>query len=282
MKLILYFSTNIDEDDQVLFCLTGKDESITWPEVRILLIGGRWSGKSSSGNTILREDRFECGRTRTAQSEVRHEVVGGRQLIVVDAPGWNSSLSIREIPEGDKQRFKLNTAKCSPGPNAILLIIPIDTAFSLEQRTVVQEHMKLLGERAWRYSMVLFTCGDYLREKTIEEHIESEGSALKWLIERCGNRYNVFNNKDKSNSSQATLLLEKIDEMISHNNDSYYELDEQTLCTIKVKQQKVSERAEERRRRAEEQRRQMKTLVPGRQCDSACTPTLSVSYVPLS
>ncbi|KAM9384105.1 GTPase IMAP family member 8 [Pholidichthys leucotaenia] len=236
-------------------------QSVTPPEFRVILIGGRWAGKSLSGNTILRKERFECGRTRTAQCEVRHEMVEGRKLVVVDAPGWSRSLSLTEIPEEHKQRFKLNSSKCPPGPHAFLLVVPADSAFSLEQRRTVEEHMKLLGERAWRYTMVLFTCGDYLGEKTIEEHIESEGKALMWLIEKCKNRYHVFNNKDKSNSSQVTQLLVKIDEMVQHNNGGYYEVDEHIFMVIKAKQQEVKEKAEMRRRKAEEQRHRMMTLI---------------------
>uniref|UniRef100_UPI003AAEF283 GTPase IMAP family member 8-like n=1 Tax=Centroberyx gerrardi TaxID=166262 RepID=UPI003AAEF283 len=243
----------------------GKKGSIALPEVRIILIGGRWSGKSSSGNTILRRERFECGRTRTAQSELRHVAVEGRRLTVVDAPGWNSSHSLTEIPEGDKQTFKLNVSKCPPGPHAFLLVIPIDSAFSLEQRKPLEEHMKLLGERVWKHTMVLFTCGDFLQQKTTEQHIESEGVALKWLVERCGNRYHVFNNKDKSDSSQVTSLLEKIDEMVWRNNGGCYEVDELTFQIIQEKQRATAERADERRKRAEEQKQKMKALIPENQ-----------------
>uniref|UniRef100_I3J438 AIG1-type G domain-containing protein n=1 Tax=Oreochromis niloticus TaxID=8128 RepID=I3J438_ORENI len=217
--------------------------------ILVILIGSRWAGKSSSGNTILRKESFECGRTRTAQSEVRHGLVDGRKLTVIDAPGWSSSLSLAEIPEGDKQRFKLNVSKCPPGPSAFLLVIPIDSAFSVEQKTSVKEHMKLLGERVWRYTMVLFTCGDYLGEKTIEQHIESEGQALKWLIEKCLNRYHVFNNKDESNLSQVTKLLQKIEEMVCYNGGSYYKVEEHIFQVIKEKQKEVAERAEERRKK---------------------------------
>ncbi|XP_069555306.1 GTPase IMAP family member 8-like isoform X1 [Brachyistius frenatus] len=240
-----------------------ETKSITQSEVRILLIGGRWAGKSSSGNTILGQQRFECGRTRTAESEMRHEVVEGRKLIVVDAPGWSSSRSLAEIPEVDKQNFKLNATKCLPGPNAFLLVIPMDTAFSSEQRRTLEEHMKLLGERVWRYTMVLFTCGDFLGEKTTEQHIESEGEALKWLVDRCRNRYHVFNNKEKSNSSQVPQLLEKIDKMVRRNNGGCYEVDEQTLKIIKEKHRDVSERAKKRQGRAEAQRQHMITLIQG-------------------
>ncbi|XP_063748337.1 GTPase IMAP family member 8-like isoform X1 [Eleginops maclovinus] len=236
-------------------------DSITLLDVRLVLIGGRWAGKSSSGNTILTEDRFECGRTRTAQSEVRHERVEGRNLIVVDVPGWSSTFSLSEIPEGDKQRFKLNASKCPPGPNTFLLVIPIDTAFSAMRKKTVEEHMKLLGERVWKHTMVLFTCGDHLGGKTIEQHIESEGDSLKWLIERCGNRYHVFNNRDKSSSSQVTRLLEKVDEMVWQNKGRFYEVDKQMLNIIEEKQREVAERAKERGRQSEEQRQQMKALI---------------------
>lgn len=123
--------------------------------------------------------------------------------------------------------------------------------------------MKLLGKRVWRYTMVLFTCEDFLGEKTIEQHIESEGDALKWVIESCSNRYHVFNNEEKGNLSQVTMLLDKIDEMVWNNNSRHYEIDEVMFNIIKEKQREVAERAEKRRRRSEEQRQQMKSLISG-------------------
>ncbi|XP_034561536.1 GTPase IMAP family member 8-like [Notolabrus celidotus] len=239
----------------------GAKEHFTLQEVRLILIGRRWAGKSLSGNTILGRYGFECGRTRTTQSEGRHEEVEGRHLVVVDAPGWNSSLSLNETPQGGKHRFKLNVSKCPPGPHAFLLVIPIDTAFDAEQKRILEEHMKLLGERVWKYTMVLFTCGIFLGEKTIEQHIESEGDALMWLVEKCKHRYQVFENKKRSDFSQVTQLLKKIDEMVWDNKGGYYVVDQQTLNVIEKRQQEVAERAKHRRMRAQEQRLQMEKLI---------------------
>ncbi|XP_061635638.1 GTPase IMAP family member 8-like [Phyllopteryx taeniolatus] len=238
-----------------------EEEIKEMPERRLVLIGGRRDGKSSSANTILGEERFESGRTRTAQSEVRHGIVGGRNLVVVDTPGWKSSPSLSEIPERDKQQFKLYASKCPPGPHAFVLVIPTDSRFSFKQKKTLQEHMTLLGEQAWRYSMVLFTFGDYLDNNTIEQHIEREGEALTWLIEKCQNRYHVLNNEDKNNSSQVTQLMEKIDEMVDDNDNRFYVLDNHTFHNIEKKQEEVAQKAEERSRRALEQREQMKMIV---------------------
>uniref|UniRef100_A0A3Q2Y7J0 AIG1-type G domain-containing protein n=1 Tax=Hippocampus comes TaxID=109280 RepID=A0A3Q2Y7J0_HIPCM len=190
------------------------------PERRLVLIGARRDGKSSSANTILRKEWFKSGRIRTAHAEARHAIVENRNLVVVvDTAGWKDSASLSEISEREKQQLKLGASKCPPGPHAFLLVIPTDSSFTHKQRKVVQEHMKLLGDRAWRYTMVLFTFGDYLGKRTIEEHIESEGEALTWLIEKCQNRYHVFNNTDKSNSSQVIELMEKIDDMVDENGN---------------------------------------------------------------
>ncbi|XP_061681111.1 GTPase IMAP family member 8-like, partial [Syngnathoides biaculeatus] len=233
------------------------------PERRLVLIGGKRDGKSFSANTILGKERFESGRTRTAQSEVRHGIVKGRKLVVVDTPGWKSSPSLSEISERDKQQFKLYASKCPPGPHAFLLVIPTDSRFSFKQKTIVQEYMKLLGHQAWRYSMVLFTYGDYLGKKTIEQHIEREGEALTWLIEKCQNRYHVLNNKEKNNSSQVTQLMEKIEEMVDENDDTFYMLDNHTFLNIKKRQEEVAQRAKERLRRVLAQREEMKMIVSG-------------------
>ncbi|XP_029003261.1 GTPase IMAP family member 8-like [Betta splendens] len=235
--------------------------STAQPEVRLVLIGRRWAGKSASGNTILRKRRLECGRSRTAQCEVRHEEVDGRKLVVVDAPGWSDSLSLAEIPEGDKQELKVMASKCPPGPHAFLLVVPTDTAFSEEQRRTVEVHMKLLGSRAWRHTVVLFTCQDSLGEKSIEQHIESEGAPLRWLIERCGNRYHAFNNQEQSDAAQVTELLQKVDGVVRGNDGGYYEMDAKVVSIISEKQRAVRDRAEIRRRAAEEQAERMKGLL---------------------
>ena len=83
--------------------------------------------------------------------------------------------------------------------------------------------MRLAGEELWSHTMVLFTCGDWLGDTTIEQHIESEGESLHWLIQKCGHRYHVLSNKNEGDDSQVTELLQKIEEMVVRNRGSHYE-----------------------------------------------------------
>uniref|UniRef100_A0A672KYV7 AIG1-type G domain-containing protein n=1 Tax=Sinocyclocheilus grahami TaxID=75366 RepID=A0A672KYV7_SINGR len=89
--------------------------------------------------------------------------------------------------------------------------------FTGAQRKTVQGHLELLGEGVWSHTIVLFIHGDDLLDTSIEQHIESEGQDLQWLLDKCGNRYHVLNFKDRSDDTQVKELLEKIEETVAQN-----------------------------------------------------------------
>ncbi|MBN3295473.1 GIMA8 GTPase, partial [Amia calva] len=193
---------------------TGSPETQRLSELRIVLLGGRVIGKSLSGNTILGREVFRTGRW-TVQSEKSQGEVAGRQVTVVDTPGWWWSHSVQKTPECVKQEIVRSVSLCPPGPHALLLAIPVlSYSFTERERRTVQEHLELLSERVWRHTIVLFTGGDRLRDTTIEQHIERGGEELQRLVEKCGNRYHVLNNRDRSDGTQVTELLDKIEEMV--------------------------------------------------------------------
>ncbi|XP_036374551.1 GTPase IMAP family member 8-like [Megalops cyprinoides] len=243
-------------DDPVL-----KHEGTHSRELRIVLLGGRWGGKSSAGNTILGTEWFDFGRQRTVQSENRHKEIAGRQVTVVDTPGWKGYCSLKETTAKDKEEIKHSVCHCLPGPHAFLLIVPLDTSFTEDHRTALVEHLKLLGDRVWRYSMVLFTCGDWLKDRTIEEHIETEGKALQWLVDKCRNRYHVFNNRNRGDDTQVTELLEKIQEMVAENGGGHYEVEESVCQAMEEKRKAVEEKAEKRKMEVKKQREELKALI---------------------
>ncbi|KAJ8268739.1 hypothetical protein COCON_G00113460 [Conger conger] len=183
------------------------------PELRVVLLGWVAAGKCSTGNNILGREEFGAWR-RTAQCEKKQGKVNGRLVTVVNTPSWWKSIPAELTPDWVRQEVVNSLTLCHPGPNMILLVIPADTSFKEEQRKIIQDNMEHLGERVWGHTLVLFTWGESLGNNSIEQHIESEGQALQWLIQKCGNRYHVLRNMTKD-STQVPELLEKIEEMVA-------------------------------------------------------------------
>ncbi|XP_066580144.1 GTPase IMAP family member 4 [Amia ocellicauda] len=204
---------------------TASPETQRLSELRIVLLGARsWAGKSSSGNTILGREVFKIGSligVVTEQSEKSQGEVAGRQVTVVDTPGWRSG-SAQETPERVKQEIVRSVSLCPPGPHALLLTIPVGESFTERERRSVQEHLELLSETVWRHTIVLFTGGDRLGDTTIEQHIERGGEELQRLVEKCGKRYHVLNNSNRGDGTQVTELLDKIEEMLAGHSGQHF------------------------------------------------------------
>ncbi|XP_048104184.1 GTPase IMAP family member 9-like [Alosa alosa] len=78
-------------------------------ELRVVLLGFKDAGKSSSGNTILGREEFQPGQ-RSAVCVKRQGDVAGRQVTVVEAPGWWSHYSKEWSPEMTKRAIQLSPA----------------------------------------------------------------------------------------------------------------------------------------------------------------------------
>ncbi|XP_007557540.1 GTPase IMAP family member 8-like, partial [Poecilia formosa] len=200
---------------------------ISSDHLRIVMIGGSLAGKSSRGNIILGKNVFNVNKNndrRTTCSEISHSVIEGRRLTVVDSPGWFDINTLQETSEMDKLEIESSVNLCPPGPHAVLLFIPVIMNIDESYLRSVQEHMSLFREEIWKHTLVLFTYGDWLGVKTVEEQIESD-EGLQWIVNKCENRYHVLNNKDHSDKTQVKELLEKIEEMWAGNEKSYYEVE---------------------------------------------------------
>lgn len=219
-------------------------------DIRVVLVGGKGSGKSVVGNRILFEELFDTflmkkvlvytkmkySRNRTnfhllllflvislqefqrksgSAMCVKHKRnVAGVDITVVETPGWLTDMT---VPSWLKDEVLRSASMCAPGPHVFLLVIAISKVFTEKHLKAMVEVLMPFSERVWRHCMVVFTWGAWLNNRSIEEHIAGEGKALHWLVEKCRNRYHVLNYYRFGDGYPVMKLLSKITDIITQN-----------------------------------------------------------------
>uniref|UniRef100_A0A671QFM4 Zgc:136870 n=1 Tax=Sinocyclocheilus anshuiensis TaxID=1608454 RepID=A0A671QFM4_9TELE len=172
------------------------------PPLRLLIVGQKRTGKSSVGKTILGKDAFNTWGG--ADSAVAHGESEGRQLMVVD---------------GKLELFNA-LSLCEPGPHILLLVVPL-LHFSHSEKAALQKRMEILTEGVWRHTMVGFTLGDRLHDCSKQDHIQTAGKDLQWLMEKCRYRYHVLN-KTPQDRQQVSGLLDRAEDMLMENGGWHF------------------------------------------------------------
>ncbi|XP_023670554.2 GTPase IMAP family member 8-like isoform X1 [Paramormyrops kingsleyae] len=179
--------------------------------VALVLLGRRGSGKSCCGNTILGRKGFQSilsTKPVTTKCEKQTESIQGRQITVIDTPDFfDDSLPHR------KHHIDTCRSLVSEGPCVYLLVLQLGR-FTEGEKNLVEQTERVFGRAVTRRMIILFSYGDDLEGITIQDFLKNAQTELKALVEKCGNRYHVFNNRDTSNRRQVTELLNMVDVML--------------------------------------------------------------------
>ncbi|KAF7669397.1 hypothetical protein LDENG_00193170 [Lucifuga dentata] len=160
----------------------------------------------------FQEEKNRCVATK--------RIIDERIVLIVDTPGWsiNTWRQVTQKPDTITEALSL----CHPGPHAFLIVVNLRHTFTGKHRVALEENVACLSDAMWKNSMVLFTFGEELRGETIETHIEKEGEALQWLVDKCDNSHHVFSDRPFSDFPQVKELLKETDKMVEANSGQYF------------------------------------------------------------
>ncbi|KAL8624030.1 hypothetical protein ACOMHN_041620 [Nucella lapillus] len=173
---------------------------------RMVVAGTEGSGKTRTVQSILSQ-----------QDDTIQDLQGGQRVeeFIEDislgtlSSGWLGTS--REPPE-TAAVINTDLHHLSPGPHAVLYTIDVSSRYTAEQGIIYRRLQAIFSHSLQPYLILVFTHGDSLCGKGIQDLLRTAPTELKQVLNECQGRYVLFDNKNLQRDQAHDLLdlLQKV------------------------------------------------------------------------
>lgn len=195
-------------------------------------MGRSGSGKSATGNTILRKKMFESKLGAQTVTTTCCKATGTwkeKNILVVDTPPFSeANAQTQDMYKDIWDCYKLS----APGPHVLLLVTQLGR-FTAQDTMAVRRMKEIFGAGAMKHVVVLFTHKEDLAGGSLDEFVaNTDNCSLRGLVLECGKRYCAFNNRATGSQQGAQLeelmaVVENLQRELNgacYKNELFYEV----------------------------------------------------------
>ncbi|KAK2827977.1 hypothetical protein Q5P01_019011 [Channa striata] len=221
-----FCSRDTDPDHQLMIINQLSDPG---PHVFVFVKSSFWCrphrGRTCAGATRSWFFDFQTWIQNQIQTHICEQTgeVFGKLISVIDTPGILGSEE--QIATCCQEALK------SSRPSLFLVVVKVDR-FTEEQKSAVDAAVRAVGDQGFNKTYLLFTGGDTLKNKPVEDFISQDNeSSLPGVVRRFSTRFHLFNNEDRG-LEQVRELLEKSGHLQSCEQDHSIDARESTRSEV--------------------------------------------------